>query len=132
MAAAAETTPAGTAPSDAAALRRQLEAAYRQRLDEGRRMVEEAEAALASLGAPAGPPLAAHETPEFCPNERWVSLKQAAHEIGKPQQWLRRRIALHSLHHPDRLPLAYQAGNMRNAPYQVPMGRLQHYLTTGE
>ncbi|MGF3026703.1 hypothetical protein ACQVP2_28275 [Methylobacterium aquaticum] len=127
-----DTIPAERAAGDAIALRHQLVALHRQRLDEGRRMVEEAEAALAALGLPSVVRPTAHEPPGLVPGERMLSLKAAAHEIGRPQQWLRRRIARHSLRHPDRLPLAFQAGGLRNAPYQVPIERLKHYLATGE
>ncbi|MGF3022634.1 hypothetical protein ACQVP2_07380 [Methylobacterium aquaticum] len=126
-----ETTPAGLAASDAAALRQQLVALHRQRLDDGRRMIAEAEAALAVLGAPAGLGLAAHEPPGLVPGERMLSLKAAAHEVGMSQRALRRRIARHSLEHPERPPLAIQPGAIANARYVVPMGRLWAYLRTG-
>ncbi len=130
--AAAETAPAGTAPGDAVALRQQLEAVLRQRLDDGRRMAAEAEAALAALGAPAGPRPVPHDLPGLVPGERMASLKAAAREVGMSPQALRRRIARYSLDHPDRAPLAYQPGALANSRYLVPMGRLWRYLRTGE
>ena len=56
-----------------------------------------------------------------------LSLQRAAHEVGWTTQRLRRHIVRHNAAH-SRDPIGYQPGGVPNAPWCIPIARLQRYV----